>query len=341
MGRGERASVIHSGSAADVRIRHDLRMAGNEAVHSPARPRPVGAARRAVATQLAAGHDGVVHRLQLAEHGIGRNAVRDEIRAGRWFRAGRHTVAIDAPTLSTEALHWRAVWESGAGARLDGASVLLSVGMTGFTAPVIDVTLPARNRHHAVDGVRLHRVDCPPPIRGAGIPRIAIELATIRAAQWAVSDRQAALLICLPVQQRLIPPARLQLVWRGVRRSARRRFLDAVIADVTDGAHSLGELDFTRLARRHGLPAPSHQALRSGPGGRVYLDVSWDEVGLVVEIDGGHHALALNPVDDALRQNERVAAGERVLRIPVIGFRIAPEKFMQQVRRTYDALRRE
>src|SRR5579875_1722170 len=72
----------------------------------------------------------------------------------------------------------------------------------------------------------------------------------------------------------------------------------------------------------------------------VYLDISWDEVGLVVEIDGGHHGLALNPVDDALRQNERVAVGERVLRIPVIGLRVATDKFMQQVRRTYVFLSR-
>ena len=78
--------------------------------------------------------------------------------------------------------------------------------------------------------------------------------------------------------------------------------------------------------------------MRCGPRGRVYLDISWDEVGLVVEIDGGHHALALNPVDDALRQNDRVAAEERVLRIPVIGFRLASDRFMQQVRRTYDVL---
>jgi very-short-patch-repair endonuclease len=104
--------------------------------------------------------------------------------------------------------------------------------------------------------------------------------------------------------------------------------------------HSLGELDFTRLARRYGLPRPSHQAVRTGPDGRVYLDISWDEVGLVVEIDGGHHGLALNPVDDALRQNERVAVGERVLRIPVIGLRVATDKFMQQVRRTYVFLSR-
>ncbi|MFC6707487.1 hypothetical protein [Flexivirga alba] len=315
-------------------------MAGNEAQRSPAPLRPMGAHRRTLAAQLAADHGGVVHRNELARYGVGRNAIRDEIGAGRWFRAGRHTVAIDAPVLGTEALRWWAVWESGAGARLDGVSALLSDGMTGFTAAAIDVTLPARNRHHALAGVRLHRVDCPPPMRGAGIPRVAVELATIHGAQWAVSDRQAALVICLPIQQRLLLPARLQLAWRGVGRSARRQFINAVIADVADGAHSLGELDFTRMARIYGLPTPSHQVVRSGPRGRVYLDISWDEVGLVVEIDGGHHALALNPVDDALRQNDRVVVGERVLRIPVIGFRIVPEKFMQQVRRTYDVLGR-
>lgn len=315
-------------------------MVRSEAVRSPAPVRPVGPERRAIAAALAADHGGVVHRRELARFGILRNAVRDEVAAGRWFRAGRHTVAVDAPVLSAEATSWWAVWESGAGARLDGASALIAVGMTGFTPVAIDVTLPARNRHHRLAGVRLHCVDNPPPIRGAGIPRIASELATVHAAQWAVSDRQAALLVCLPIQQRLILPARLQLAWRGVRRSPRRQFLDAVIADVTDGAHSLGELDFARVARRYGLPKPTHQAVRSGPDGRVYLDVSWDKIGLTVEIDGGHHMLALNPVDDALRQNDRVTDGERVLRIPVIGFRIAQDRFMQQVRRAYDVFSR-
>lgn len=302
------------------------------------RPKRYGADRRSVATELAAEHGGVVHRLALARHGIDRHGIRTEIEAGRWFRSGRHTVAIGSPELSIVAQWWRAVWETGSGARLDGASALGAAGMTGFTTSVIDVSLPARNRHHPVTGVRPHRVHHPAPVVGAGIPRVSTEIATIHAAQWAVSDRQAALLICLPVQQRLTTPARLGLAWRGVNRSARRSFLDAVIADVADGAHSLGELDFARMARKVGLPEPTRQAVCEGPGGRVYLDVRWDDVGLVVEIDGGHHALALNPVDDALRQNERVVAGERVLRIPVIGLRLAANEFLLQTRRLYDAL---
>lgn len=256
-------------------------------------------------------------------------------------KVGRHTVAINAPELSEAAERWRAVWESGSGARLDGVSALQAVGMTGYSSPVIDVTVPKTSHTHAVKRVRLHLPRVLPPIVGAGIRRVFPDLATIHAGQWAASDRQAALLICLPLQQRLITPARLQLAWRGVRRSVRRKLLDGVIADVADGAHSLGELDFTRMAREVGLPPPSHQSVRQGPGGRIYLDVTWDDVGLVVEIDGGHHALALNPIDDALRQNDRVTAGERVLRVPVIGLRLAPTKFMQQVRHTYDVLRAE
>jgi very-short-patch-repair endonuclease len=78
--------------------------------------------------------------------------------------------------------------------------------------------------------------------------------------------------------------------------------------------------------------------VRTGPGGRVYLDVAWEDVGLVVEIDGGQHALALNPVDDALRQNEVTLGDDLVLRIPVLGLRLTPAAFMDQVVRAHARL---
>jgi very-short-patch-repair endonuclease len=105
--------------------------------------------------------------------------------------------------------------------------------------------------------------------------------------------------------------------------------------------HSLGELDFARLCRARGLPEPSRQVVRTHPDGRVYLDVAWDDIGLVVEIDGGHHGLALNPVDDALRQNEVVLGDARVLRIPVIGLRLDAEAFLDQVVRGHRLLARQ
>jgi very-short-patch-repair endonuclease len=56
-------------------------------------------------------------------------------------------------------------------------------------------------------------------------------------------------------------------------------------------------------------------------------------MGLVVEIDGGHHRAALLPLDDALRQNEVTLTNKRVLRIPLTGWRLDRDVFMDQVAR--------
>jgi very-short-patch-repair endonuclease len=282
----------------------------------------------------------VLHRAQLRRLGIGRDDVRSEVAAGRWAVAGRHTVLIGRGDLSAEAKRWQAVWESGSGAALDGAVALLAAGMTGFRADRIDVSIPHRNRWHRLAGVRVHRRRRMPAVMVAGIRRVRPELAVLHAASWASSDRQAALLLCLVVQQRLIRPTDLLAACAATRRMRRGSLIRHVVADVCDGIHSLGELDFASLCRRHGLPRPSRQVVRTTREGRIYLDVEWDEIGLVVEIDGGHHGIALNPVDDALRQNEVVIGGSRVLRIPVVGLRIAADTFMDQVVRAHAQLTR-
>lgn len=296
--------------------------------------------RASAAAQLAELHDGVAHRADLRACGVTRADVRTEVAAGRWAVAGRHTVVIGRGALAGEALLWQAVWETGSGAVLDGAAALIASGLLGFTPSRIDVSLPRNSRRHDVPGVVRHHRSRTPPVLGAGVPRVRPEWATVHTAQWAVSDRQAALLLCLPVQQRLVPAERVLRVWQGIRGGPRRAFLDAVVRDVCDGAQSLGELDFGGLCRGRGLPRPSRQVVRTLSGGRVYLDVAWEEIGLVVEIDGGHHALALNPVDDALRQNDVVLSGERVLRIPVLGLRLTPDAFLNQLVRAH-ALARE
>lgn len=174
-----------------------------------------------------------------------------------------------------------------------------------------------------------------PPVIDGNLRRVRPAQAAIHAAAWAVTDRQAALILTLAMQQRLVSPELLSDAWSAVTRIRRRAFLAAVVRDVCDGAHSLGELDYAVLCRRFGLPTPDRQIVRSGPNGRVYLDVCWSAIGLVVEIDGGHHGLALHPVDDALRQNEIVIGGSSVIRIPVIGLRLEEERFMLQVVRAF------
>ena len=164
-----------------------------------------------------------------------------------------------------------------------------------------------------------------------GVPRTTPAVAAVRAAGWAVSDRQAALLLLMPVQQRLTTPAALDLAASTCLGRRRRAFIRGVVRDVALGVQSLGELDFARLCRLRGLPEPSRQVVRQGPHGRVYLDVRWDGHGLVVEIDGAQHREGLDVSIDNLSRNAVVLTGDRVLRIDLIGLRVHEDAFLEQV----------
>lgn len=287
--------------------------------------------RQRIALELAWRHDGVVHRGDLRAAGITKEHVRAEVEAGRWQLAGRHTLVIDGRQPRGRGLAWRAVWESGSGAVLDGASALQVHGLTGFETSVIDVSVSVNNRWHRVSGVRLHRPRLAVAAQLSGVPRVSVAEAVVNGAHWAVSDRQAALLVVMAVQQRLLTGERLAGYWAEVRRSPRRALLAAVIGDAVDGAHSLGELDVGRLCRRYGLPRPTRQQVRRGHRGAAYLDLYFAEADLAVEIDGSHHHSGFTLVADALRQNAVAIEATTVLRIPLLGLRIAEAEFMSQL----------
>ena len=107
--------------------------------------------------------------------------------------------------------------------------------------------------------------------------------------------------------------------------------MQRVVLDLLGGARSLGEIDVARECRRRGLPEPSRQVLRRDKAHRYYLDVYWDEWGVVVEIDGIHHAWAENVVGDALRQNSVSISSATVLRLPLLGLRTQPDAFFDQI----------
>ncbi len=281
----------------------------------------------------AAPYGDVLSRALLRDLGIDRHMVGREIDADRWRSHGHQTIAMHTQGLDAAALAWRAVWEVGQRiAVIDGVSALDLAGMTGYEESSVHVSVPVSARVEPVPGVKIHRVRrIEAEILTAGVPRVRPHIATLRAAYWARTDRQAALLIALAAQQRIVSSRQLTEAARTVSGWRRRALVEDLVIDVTDGAQSLGELDFTRFCRTRGLPPPERQDVRRGPRGRIYLDASWPSFGLVVEIDGAQHRVALAVVSDNLRQNHVTLSGSVVLRVSVIGLRLETEAFMGQV----------
>ncbi|MGL5929384.1 MAG: hypothetical protein ACRCY8_10635 [Dermatophilaceae bacterium] len=291
--------------------------------------------RRRAAVAAAEQFGGVLTMKRLAKLGYDHAAVAREVANDRWERLGIHTVATHTGPVSAEALRWRAVWEVAEHAALvDGVSALQASGLTGYSDDVVHVSVPRGAQCPDVDGVRIHRVTRhADDAAGAGLPRARVEVAALRGAAWAKSDRQAALVLCLVVQQRLTTGERLLTSLGSVRNRGRRPFVRQVLRDIADGAHSLGELDFAAMCLRHGIAAPERQVLRRTARGRIYLDARWKGSRLVVEIDGAGHRVGLAVTDDNLRQNEVALGVDVVLRIDLVGLRVHEAAFMDQLRR--------
>jgi very-short-patch-repair endonuclease len=283
--------------------------------------------------RLAAGQAGVVSRIQVYALGVTRGDVRAQVRAHRWRRVGSQSIVVHRGPLTEEARHWAAVFEAGPRAQLDGESSLIASGLTGYVATRIRVSVPrgARVRRGKGLDIRQTRRWDAGDLVATGVPRTRVEVAAVRGALWARSDKQAALLLTMSVQQGLTTPERLGVEMLRVRRARRRALANAVILDLLGGVRSLGEREFASECRRRGLPEPSRQVLRRGRAGRYYLDVAWDEWGVVVEIDGIQHAWAERVVSDALRHNTVTLQNATVLRLPLLGLRVAADDFFEQI----------
>ena len=246
---------------------------------------------------------------------------------------GRQTICVHRGPLTLDAMHWVAVHEAGPRAYLDGASSLVAGGLRNFAVDRIRVSVPRGARiwrRRGYDIRQTRRFDLG-DLSDDALPRSRNPIAAVRAALWARSNKEAALVLTMTVQQGLASADEIGGALLKVRRDKRRVFLNAIVLDLLGGARSLGELDLAGELRRRGLPEPSRQVVRRGKAGKYYLDVYWDQWGVVVEVDGIHHSWAQNIVGDAVRHNDIALGRDIVLRLPLLGLRLEPETFFDQI----------
>ncbi len=275
----------------------------------------------------------MLSRPQLYALGISRSEIRGQVRAHRWQLLGDQSVCLHNSVISDVGHQWAALFQGGPRACLDGASALIAGGLEHFDVERHRISVPrgARVRRTRLYDIRQTRRWDAADLAASGITRTRPEVAGIRAALWAATDRQATYVLTLVVQQGLTTAELLGRQALRIKRDRRRVLVHATILDLLDGARSLGELDVQRELRRRGLPVPTRQVLRRDGAKRYYLDLYWDDYALVVEIDGVQHTWASSVVGDALRQNSLVIDGDRVLRLPLLGLRLEPDAFFDQI----------
>jgi very-short-patch-repair endonuclease len=278
---------------------------------------------------------GVLPMGVLREVSVSRGRRRAMVAGGRWRAVpGKGVVATSGPTAGEAA--WReALMAVGPGAHLGGVTALQSHGLQGYVEPRIHVWVAKGLEKQEVPGVRLHETrrwtatDAMP----VGLPRSTPAVATVQAALWSVSVRQAMLCLVMPIQQRVVRAEDVQRELDRVKRHRFRRQLQAGIRDIALGAQSLNELDFTTECRKRGLPEPTRQVVRRLSHGRAVLDAYWERHHVVVEINGaGHDALDV-AMRDELRITDLQVQGEAVIPLSVLTLRCDPDPFFDALER--------
>lgn len=245
-------------------------------------------------------------------------------------------VAHSGPLTDEEEL-WAALLAAGRDAVLGGLTAVGLDGLTGFESRVIHLVVPADRRvRTSLPGVVVHRsrVLGPDDVHPARLPpRTRLARSLLDASAWSGSGDRARAVLAAGVQQRLVRPDQLEAALGRRPRLRRHALIAATLADIAGGAQALSELDFARLARRYGLPAPDRQVMRlDRDGRRRWLDAYWEEARLAVEVDGLWHMEATAWWADMRRGNDLIISGLRVLRFPAFVVRDQPGVVAAQIR---------
>ncbi|WP_051198216.1 hypothetical protein [Gordonia shandongensis] len=252
--------------------------------------------------------DGVVARSQVLDCGLGSAHVRRRLRARDWVAVHPGVYVEHTGPLTDRQRRWAAVLhampaalshETAIRAAAVGGAVTsgaasrraAATAQAGTVHGPIHVVVDASRRVSPRPGIVVHysRHMAERVLDHTHPPRVRLEHAVLDVAGGASSDLAAIACLSGVVQERLTTPDRLLAALASRRRTGRRDFIGAVLADVRDGTCSVLEHRYlVDVERPHGLPTSVRQT-PTGVGRRGFRDVEYPEWGLIVELDGRAH----------------------------------------------------
>ncbi len=267
---------------------------------------------RAVA-KLAAGQWGVVTHAELLACGLSKKAVEVRVERGNLHSLYRGVYAVGHRNIALEGRFLAAVKACGVLAVLSHYAAAVLHALLKWDGRPIDITAPSRHRHPRINAHRsdtierivVRRIPVTPKLRTViDLAKVADDATVKRALRQAkFSAHELAQL-----------PARLQAFSAAPTRST-------------------GEDIMLDLILAAGLQHPEVNAPYRLPTRTVYPDLRWPALRLIVEVDSAEwHDDPLARLDDAQRQAELEAQGERVLRVTYGQAKWQPERTLARLR---------
>jgi hypothetical protein len=212
---------------------------------------------------------------------------------------------------------WAAVLRAGPGAALSHQTAAELYGLLTGPAPMIHVTVPSGSTVARPRGVVVHYSGRLDQARHPTLtpPRTRIEDSVLDLAEICASMDEAFSLILRASASRRTTPERILAALERRARMPRRAGLLQALGAAVDGAQSLLEFRYVnRVERPHGLPPGRQQNPVRRAGRNQYQDLSYDEYGLVVELDGREAHPVWFRWADIRRDNASAATGQVTLR---------------------------
>lgn len=263
---------------------------------------------------------GLISCGQAIAEGMSRWAVNDRVAAGRWrpVFAGVYLIGVTAPSWDQRLL--AACLFAGPQAVASHRAAGIVWKLDGLVRAPLEITVP----HHeeaALRGVVVHRsrkLDEHDVARRGSIPVTSVERTLIDLGRY-LEPRETEKALESALRRDLVTR---QAVWRYIEDRGGRipgcRRLRGILLARGDAkpAGSGGEVEFLRLLRKAGLPAPVRQFRLQLPSGRLaFLDFAWPDLRIGMEYDGyDPHGGRLAHASDLERQNEIVVLGWTLLR---------------------------
>jgi hypothetical protein len=269
------------------------------------------------ARELIGSQEGVLTLAQAHACGLTDKYVVAALRAGRWQRlhAGVYGVFSGPPPRPTQL--WVAVLRVGSEAVLSHHSAAELHGLLAAPAPAIHVMVSRAHRVAPIAGIAVHHSGRLDQARHPVLtpPRTRVEETVLDLAGAAGSLDDALGWALRACGSRRTTPDRLAAALARRARVRWRTELSATLGLAAQGVHSPLEYRYVhRVERPHGLPTGRRQNLVVRAGQRQYQDVTYQEYGLVVELDGQTAHPAEARWRDARRDNATTAVGRGTLR---------------------------